>query len=40
MEDLTIASNWGPAKEPVKTPPLTGLEGEEDFESIYYNVRN
>ena len=24
MEDLTIAYNWGPVKEPVKTPPLTG----------------
>ena len=36
MEDLTIAYNWGP----VKTPSLTGLEDEEDFESIYYKVRN
>ena len=40
IEDLTIAYNWGLAKEPVKTPPLIGLEDEEDFESIYYNVRN
>ena len=34
IEDFTIADNWGPAKEPVKIPPLTSLENEEDFETL------
>ena len=34
IEDFIIAYNWGPAKEPVKIPPLTSLENEEDFETL------
>jgi len=32
IDALTFAYNWGPAKEPAKTPSFTQLEDEEDYE--------
>ena len=35
-DDLTLGYNWGPAKDPLKTPPATGLEDEEDYEGTSF----
>ena len=40
VEDLILAYNWGPAKDPAKTPPLTGLEDEEDYAGIHHYIDN
>ena len=36
VEDLILAYNWGPAKDPAKTPPLTGLEDKKDYAGIHH----
>jgi len=39
IDALTFAYNWGPAKEPAKTPSFTQLEDEEDYEGKIVSFR-
>jgi hypothetical protein len=36
VDALAIGYNWGSVKDPLKCPPATGLEDEEDYEGIIF----